>query len=920
MMMGDARTAVLPATLPWTDRGEPGAAKRPGGASPRSARDLEILRSLARRINAKDPGANNNLGVVYYNKGMYEEAIQHFERALELDPRMQVAERNLQIAFFSTGYFDNLIRTLHARLEANADDVEARDRLAGTYLYGGDAEAAIREWRLLLHKRPRDADVYQKIARAEMKRGDLDAALNALRNAAAIQPKNARIQFHIGEVLYQRGLHADAREPLEKAVALDDTMAEAYHLLAFVYGDLGHAERAGRAAARAGQLNPGYTRVERNLSLDRYSPALYDELVGERTARPGVAEGGALAHYNMGLAFRQKALYEEAMHEFRLATERGEDAFLVQQAQAEMMLLQGAGGDAATLYAELIEQEPASPKLWNELGVASHQVGALDRAEEAYRRALELDAQYALACNNLGVVRFYRGETEDAEQAFRAALREGRAMPDVWRNLGQLFQRAGRFEEASSAYRSAVDLDPRAALAWTGLGTLMLERGAPQRAREALVRAIEVDPDLAEARYHLAFALSALGDYQGALRETRRALELNPYIPQPRFRLLIDLQFEEAGVLAPELDTAERVIAGAAIPSFEFKPESLDEVFSEPAQPERMRDAGTAAARVEDGALQASAPASIEPLSAARAALERGNFAVASSHAQKAASLGANRIEVLLLQGEIFLERGLAGEAVERFREARTIIETAGAARVAAAMGEDALLRALLGETRSLTQLGQLDGAVEAAERLQARAPDRRDVQIVLADVYSHAGQPARAAAALEEARARGLADLDLLTRLGQAYRDAGAGEQAENAFHAALAMSQHAHAARVALARLLVSENRAAEAAAEFRAVLHALPSYGEAAFGLTELELSRGDTRAAIHVLADLLTVDPYHLPALVRLGDILCVAGMQREAGVAYRRVLHFDPGFAEALQGLERLSPGEGASRQLAMDRR
>ena len=76
-----------------------------GATVPRSTRDLEILRSLARRISPDDAGAHNNLGVVFYQKGLHEEAIAAFERALELDPRMQVAERNLQIAYFHTGYF-----------------------------------------------------------------------------------------------------------------------------------------------------------------------------------------------------------------------------------------------------------------------------------------------------------------------------------------------------------------------------------------------------------------------------------------------------------------------------------------------------------------------------------------------------------------------------------------------------------------------------------------------------------------------------------------------------------------------------------------------------------------------------------------------------------------------------------------------
>ena len=146
-------TALRPQAAPpvWSDVEEahPGAvAARP---SPRSSRDLEILRALARRINPGDAGAHNNLGVVYYHKGLFAEAIECFEQALEIDPRMQVAERNLQIAFFHTGYFEKLVAELRDRLTADPDDPEARERLARAYFYAGDLPTAIREWRGLLH-------------------------------------------------------------------------------------------------------------------------------------------------------------------------------------------------------------------------------------------------------------------------------------------------------------------------------------------------------------------------------------------------------------------------------------------------------------------------------------------------------------------------------------------------------------------------------------------------------------------------------------------------------------------------------------------------------------------------------------------------------------------------------------------------
>jgi Tfp pilus assembly protein PilF len=53
-------------------------------------------------------------------------------------------------------------------------------------------------------------------------------------------------------VLYQRGRSLEAREALERAVELDDRLADAHHLLAFVYGDLNETDAAERSAARGG--------------------------------------------------------------------------------------------------------------------------------------------------------------------------------------------------------------------------------------------------------------------------------------------------------------------------------------------------------------------------------------------------------------------------------------------------------------------------------------------------------------------------------------------------------------------------------------------------------------------------------------------------------------------------------------------
>src|SRR5436190_12339542 len=87
--------------------------------------EIDILRSFARRIDPSDAGAYNNLGVLYFRKGLGEEAIAAFSRALALDEKMRVARRNLEIAYGESDTLQRRIEQLATRLANNPGDIEA---------------------------------------------------------------------------------------------------------------------------------------------------------------------------------------------------------------------------------------------------------------------------------------------------------------------------------------------------------------------------------------------------------------------------------------------------------------------------------------------------------------------------------------------------------------------------------------------------------------------------------------------------------------------------------------------------------------------------------------------------------------------------------------------------------------------------
>jgi tetratricopeptide (TPR) repeat protein len=852
-----------------------------------SSRD-RLLRSFARRIDPTDAGAHNNLGVLYYNSGLREDAVAAFRRALELDPRLQVAQRNFEIAFVNCGHADARVAELRAHLRLHPNDRDARWEVARTCALLGDHAEAIAEFTRIVASHPDDLAALIQLGQSSRAIDAIDDARGYFERALEIDPHSSLIRFYLAEIAYNRGFNEAAVELLRAAIDRNQDNYEAWYLLGFVLGDEGLHEEAAQAAQRALALNPDFARSQANLAISDESVARYvDKAKRDAMTRQhlDVSADTQLTHLNLGIAFRRRGYLAEAMAEYELALQRGEDRDLVQQSMAELHLLRREMPQALALYDELIARQPESAKLWNERGVALHQSGRYAEAGECYEHAAALVPDYAVALNNAGVARAHCGDVEGAVQLLARSMATDPEFARARLNHALLLYKGRQLPQAVDAYRAVLarrPADDAAAVAWNGVGLVLSDLRQFDDARNAFARAIQLKPRFAEAHYNMSFALSSLGDFEGALRENKQALELTPYYTTQRLELALDLQFDDTALVV-ETDLAAERRVDESIDDFAFDPGVLDTLFTE----------------LASESLPATPVAN--PFAMASDFLSQGFFDRAQAEVLRAMSRGGDAVTGGVLLGDVFARKGLWGEALERYRDARR--------------ASPDNVPAMSGEARALLELGRAHDARAVAERVYERATNDVAALMLVAAAREASGELAGARAAFEKASDLAPTRRDVHKAIGDVARKLGDTGAAIAAYRDALALDGGFAAVRRELAHVYANRGDLEGAETELLAALDAVPSYSDAVVQLARVRNRRGRPADALAVLIELLERDVYHFDALMVLGETLVAMHQHDDARVAFTRVLRFDPHHVGARAAVNALA-GARASSQAA----
>jgi tetratricopeptide (TPR) repeat protein len=197
-----------------------------------------------------------NLGSALLKQGRVDEAIDHFQRALDIHPDFAEAHNDLGLALAQKGQFKDAIAHYRKAFESRSDLVEAHVNLGNALVQEGQMDQAIAHYEWALGGQPGNGKIYSNLGYALFRQGRLNEAVNSLQRALELLPTFAGAHDTLGLVLLQKGQVDQAIAHFQQALECQPDLAVARKHLADALLQRGQAARAVALLSEFLRANP----------------------------------------------------------------------------------------------------------------------------------------------------------------------------------------------------------------------------------------------------------------------------------------------------------------------------------------------------------------------------------------------------------------------------------------------------------------------------------------------------------------------------------------------------------------------------------------------------------------------------------------------------------------------------------------
>jgi len=494
----------------------------------------------------------------------YDPATQVFDDGVERYPRSSRLQLGLGVALYSRGVYDQAVDAFMKASDLDPMAPRPYQFLGKTYDLAPDRAAAVTE---RLHRfaqaAPNSAQAQYDYAMSLWKArigstggAPLSQVQPLLERALTLDPKFPGAHLQLGILLDGQREYQKAVDQYRQALELDPGLAEAH-------------QRLGQALARLGQESEANREIQIYQRLHEQQPAEADrqrqqvrQFVLAMQAPAGAAPSGKSTNTSSdaGIEFSDSAGLKpggvsgsvdaggyssqtqargselrQALGELGTASkgpalagggaDTGAESSSFERARG--LLLGGDFSRAADAFRQGAERFPESARMMLGLGVADYSRGLYLQAIDTLCKAVDIGPDEPQAYFFLAQA--YAASPAETDRALKLLARYAASHPGnapaqyyyalcLWRSriAGQTPADPGQVEQLLS---SAIALDPSLAEAHFELGAVLANQNQPQQAASEFERAVALDPQWAEAHYRLGQAYRQAGKLDKAQTE-----------------------------------------------------------------------------------------------------------------------------------------------------------------------------------------------------------------------------------------------------------------------------------------------------------------------------------------------------------------------------------------------------------------
>ncbi len=259
-----------------------------------------------------------NLGVVYERMHRPQDAMNAYQRALQLKPYFKEAAENLALLLQADGRAADALSLIQGVLKIYPEDGGARARLAAIYQAAGDTKQAMHYAREALMRDPKSLTAYKVMMNCYLDRNNLDMAKLVALRATKLKADDPELYYTMGLIQERQDDQPGAIYQYMRALQGQDDFLRAHVRIAQIATKNADWTTAATHYQKIVQYDPSNQAARLNLGISYKGLGEIDKAMAEYDAILKSQNPLPLAWFAMGVLFQvHKDMPEKALEYYK---------------------------------------------------------------------------------------------------------------------------------------------------------------------------------------------------------------------------------------------------------------------------------------------------------------------------------------------------------------------------------------------------------------------------------------------------------------------------------------------------------------------------------------------------------------------------------------------------------------------------